>query len=188
LLRILFEFNSLELKLEGEKTIINNQNPSIELSIAVSNHSDTSLLCYNFFEVESVYGLSENSLCDGDGSAGMAIFIYDKNLKMKIPRTTIPDSVAYQAPDKLYRYLSESRKKFRNERIVLRTKQTSYIKKRIDLKDYELERGEYTLLLLYSSGKDILNEIDVEDLKDDEDAAKVFYGCAKSNKIKLIIN
>jgi len=57
----------------------------------------------------------------------------------------------------------------------------------VNLKNYHLEKGAYSLQVIYFAGKSISNMVDPRQILEDEEAydAKIYQGCARSNKVAL---
>jgi hypothetical protein len=179
----------LKLNVECKQVYTKTATSIIKLPIIMSNCSDRNILCYNVIGGDPLQGLSENLLCDSEGSAGFAVILFDKNSKMVRPEMSIPDSLHYQSLSVLNQYLEQARQKFREGRLAIRKGQCYKKELVIDLKDYKLERGKYKFQIVYRSGRGVLNEIDQIAVSEDEKnaAANTYFGCAKSNIIELIV-
>lgn len=134
----------------------------------------------------------EENFCNPDEAAAIAIFVYKKNGVSVLPvRPLIPDSLAYKPMTRasIDKAMDRSSRNFRhNSKLVSRDQSISFAKE-VNLKDYHLVPGTYTLQIIYFSGEFVTNYFDPIELAklQKESKSLIFQGCVKSNQVKLIV-
>ena len=179
----------LTIQIVNEQICIDKNNLAIELIVRGVNCSDHNLLLYNYNGRIYPGPLREDFICEGKGSAAFELVIYDESSEQMMPEISIPDSIEFQPLEKLKQGFEQGRKEFRKNRLVATPHQEFEVKKKINLKDYQLEKGKYSLMLIYFSGDQMTSMVDPKQINEDEQTygSRIFQGCAKSNKVALVV-
>jgi len=181
----------LELLISNKVIVLEENNRDIEILGSANNGTADNLILYDFNGVIYMIQEGEDFFCDGEGAAGFELFIYDEKSEQVIPDVYVPDSLDYtQIPTERFNSLMEqSRAKFISNTEVIKANQQIRFKKKVNLKNYHLEKGAYSLQVIYFAGKSISNMVDPRQILEDEEAydAKIYQGCARSNKVALIV-
>ncbi|MBI3218581.1 MAG: hypothetical protein HYZ44_03645 [Bacteroidetes bacterium] len=191
-LSIIDDTTCFDFKIQNENIYLNKDSREIVLNFSASNCSSKSLILYNINSVVLPPIIHEDEFCKEDVAAGLALYIYNESNEAIFPEMPIiPDSIDYKpmSKDNLESKLANSRIEFVRSTKIIKPKQKIDFSKTIKLHSYGLEKGTYYIRLIYFSGKYITNYVDQKYIAQNKTKyeANVFQGCAKSNKIKLII-
>lgn len=163
---------------------------ALDIWINVNNESDEDIVVYALRGegvMPAPFDLSE--FCDTkEAGTGIAFAIYSLDGKQRIRETQIID---YYGQKRVTKQLLDSallsvKTNFINSAMVLRKQETKLVLKRVSLKGFLLEPGSYYLQLVYYSGENISDVIDVDEVAK-KSKAKLYRGCTFSSKIPLII-
>jgi hypothetical protein len=63
------------------------------------------------------------------------------------------------------------------------------LRRTVGLKRFHLKKGTYSLMLIYFAGENISNLVDANQMETDRQkhSAKIYQGCARSNKVTLVV-
>jgi hypothetical protein len=167
-------------------------NTCSELSFRLSNPTEKDYILYDFDKLPYL-ATERDSLYHNNFIfiAGVHVFVYDLENKQIEATRYISDDIDYKpmTPDFIMLKLKESRKKFRNSRVIIRKGESFEFNHNIDFRDFELKPGVYYVKLIYFQGPNVTHQLDSSLIKEDEESynAKVYTGRFWSNKIKLVV-
>lgn len=182
--------DSLTLTISEGIICTSANNPGINFSISLENRFFQDYLAYNvgiFSEGSDI----DSYYCDGKGSAGNYIFLYDSNGKQQYTSISLGKSI-YDNPvtiEDVETIYDENKKLLIDTRIVIKSQSSFEMTKYFNLKRFDLKPGIYDLYVIYASGKflyDFLG-VDIINTHQQEFNAQLFQGCIKSNTVKLVV-
>jgi len=183
------EQSCLILKMKSDPILRGKE--SIELVFGVKNCSKHNLILYNFAEAIEADQFEEGFYCNPNITAGITLFIYDANSKMKWPDIKFSDSIAFHPKQEEWfvKSVNEARNKFHENMVLAEVGHEMELRRTIDLKPFHLKKGTYNLLLVYFAGENISNLVSIAQMEADQrkNNAKIYQGCARSNKVTLVI-
>ena len=180
--------DSIRFNIEKD-TVFLPQGSELQIQSSIFNNTGKTLIFYAFKYVDEGVGGLE-SYCDGDNTAGNAIII-ERDGRQVFPAIGF-EYIAGAKPvtkeDVIACHLS-GMQKFKDTKAVVQPHSLQKFELALNLKKYRFSSGHYDLYLVYYSGKNLGNMVDIETQMADEQkySGKVFSGYAISNKIKLIV-
>jgi hypothetical protein len=161
-----------------------------ELTVSIQTESKTekALLLYGFGNNIIRPWKKTSEFCDLNRlGAGIALFVYDSANKNRFATIYIPKELKYKPMPK---DTLESRNADLNTEYLKGTKvvqgfDSDFSDVKIDLKDFDLERGMYHLQIIYYSGRILEKAVGRSQIEKDRKNynAELYQGCAISNKI-----
>ncbi len=185
------EQKTLELKIVNSKIVVSKRKPNAVVTVYVRNNSVINLLMYNFMTAEGDYLSLLDDYMGGNCTSGMSFFILDEKDKGITPLDMFVDDILGPpiTIDTLRNVLNRISESFVRNTLLVHSHSEIKIDIELDFSDFELNKGEYKLFLLYYSGKNLYNVVPEKTVKSDEKKynAKEFRGWIKSNTVKLIV-
>jgi hypothetical protein len=164
---------------------------SIELVFSVKNCSKDKLILYNLAEPVEADQFEESFYCNPNITAGITLFIYDANSEMMWPDIEYADSIAVrpQLDDWFIKLANKARSEFHKNMRVANADHSIELKSTVGLKRFHLKKGTYSLMLIYFAGENISNLVSADQMNADQRKhnAKIYQGCARSNKVTLVV-
>ena len=182
------EQSCLTLKMKSDPVLRGKD--SIELVFSVKNCSKDKLILYNLAEAVEAEELDESDYCNPNITAGITLFIYDANSAVMWPDIVFADSIAYNPKqDWFIKSVNKARSEFHKNMRVANADQNIELKSTVGLKRFHLKKGTYSLMLIYFAGENISNLVSADQMNADQRKhnAKIYQGCARSNKITLVV-
>lgn len=177
--------DEIEFKILDERLyLVDSQ---ISINVQVTNNTDTSFLMFSF---ESLHeSLSKESYYANNNfnyPSGLAMFIHDKSGNRLEEQPLSNDYIDF---DDLREMKKKSNMAYVDRMLLLKANATVSIPVQMDLKYYSPKPGEYSVYLIYYSGKNLYNFVSEEQVRSDEKKynAKEFRGWLKSDTVKLIV-
>jgi hypothetical protein len=161
---------------------------SLLIPFTFSHNSEQDVIVFGLSGIPQRVPFDLKELCSPkDTGGGIAFAVYKPDGKRENYQVTISDDfdqrpVTREVLDSLFRVSNE---RFRKTKIILSKNDRVSFEKEILLEDFLLEPGEYFLQLVYYSGENILRIINLQEEK--KSGAKVFQGCAMSNKVRFVV-
>lgn len=168
-----------------------------EFTVELSSSANENFILYAFKRVHE--SLASDSLFYSEfpkgWSAGNAIFIQDESGLLNDLEIEVPlhedSSMAYKSfPDDFLEQLNaKTAIKYKQATEVLYSKSKKEIKLNGKLELFPLPKGKYKMYLIYYCGDDLVNFIEPEEIKNDEQKYKAteLRGWIKSNTVNLIV-
>ena len=164
---------------------------SIELVFSVKNCSKDNLILYNLAEAVEAEEFEESNYCNPNITAGITLFIYDANSEMMLPNIEFADSIAVRPhlDEWFTKLVNKARSEFHKNMRVANADQNIELKSTVGLKRFHLKKGTYSLMLIYFAGENISNLVSADQMDADQRKhnAKIYQGCARSNKITFVV-
>ena len=183
----------IQIKMENDSIQTSVSNPEVTISFRCENQSGTALLLYGIDAPVRLLPFKAEMWCDHERvSAGLALIIYNNQLKQKPPMHYIHSDKKLDpmSTERLDSLMKISKLNYYTTTKVLEAHETVNLKKTIKLHEYNLERGIYFLQLVYFSGKQVTTLVEMSQIDSDRKIhkAELYQGCAISNRISIIID
>ena len=187
--------DSLLLKIENqENLVINDSVKRVKISLTISNATNDNLLLFgsNYNEIAHAFRL-ESDYCSRNIGAGITGFIFDNDGNQMFSEFSVsPDNDTDYVPvssEDLDRAINDANSKLVNGKTIVESDNTIQVDKIYDLKNYDLESGQYKIHFIYHVGYRIRDQIDSIKISriENEFHVRLFQGCIKSNSINLIV-
>lgn len=177
--------DDIELRILNERLYLKEN--QILINVEVINNTDSTFLMFSF---ESLHeSLSKEAYYANDNlnyPSGHAMFIHDKEGKA-LKEHPLPDD--YVDFDDLKKMKKKSDNAYIDRMLLLKANESVKIPLQINLKYYRPDPGEYSVYLIYYSGKNLYNFVPEDTVKmyQEKYSAKEFRGWLKSDTVKLIV-
>lgn len=182
--------HTISIEIISDKILIQKSNPELIFSVKIHNTTNKGFLMYSFGSMEEAFA-EDSVYADDNNTAGNAIFIFDKQGNQIIPEISIGGEYHYNPVtlDTLQKVYERVREKSISNMVYLKPNSVVEINLEYMLTYYQLDKGEYEMYLMYYSGKNLANNVELAKLRGDEEKydAEVFKGWVKSNVVKLLV-
>jgi hypothetical protein len=186
-----FTSTAVSLQISGREESTN----SLCIAVTCTNRTDNRLLFYGLESNMIKPWKSEDEFCEsGRFGAGVAVFLYDANDLQKFEMVSMHEGIKGQQlfpRDTLDKRMKIWTQKFLAGTRVLGPQETVRFVLHINIEDFFLPHGDYSVRLIYYSG----SALDGITLSHDqvckdiaETNSKLFSGCIVSNKVKFKVN
>lgn len=180
--------DNVNLEIIKSEFIISQDDPLLEFDVRINGDTISNYLLYAFNTVLEESVLEEKDYCGGDVTAGNVVFITDTSYNRIYARISM---MGYKPVtlDTLEVVFQKEQQRFKEGKILLEQGMNQTSNWRFNLENFELEKGEYLLFVMYYQGSNLRNIVTPTMIQEDQEKhnASVFQGCIKSNVVKLIV-
>jgi hypothetical protein len=193
------ESGELKLQIDDAEIHINHEKGRIDepcvttctdIKFSLINASVNNFVLYNFNTRFFYAPRADSSFCEG-GTAERFILVYDKRGKQILAISAIvPGSIEEpKTNDQLNDFERSIEKVFVLAKQIAKSKNSISFKERINLRNFELNPGEYYLKMVYFQ-HNISRYVTKEERQaiEEEFDAEMYKGCLWSNQVKLIVD
>jgi hypothetical protein len=169
---------------------IKKSQTSVNIKVSLTNCSDEAIMLFDLLGDVTSSLLKEDIICGKKIHAGAELFLFkDSNTISPRPEDYESGNVDFNM-DTLMKLNNRFASMFRNNTKIIAPHKQLIFEWKTNLKDYLLPSGEYDFYIVYYAGERSIDFVDPDQiskqLKDNN--ARIFQGCIKSNKVRLIVN
>lgn len=182
--------NSISLKINEDSLRCVEPCNTTTITMTISNSSDEDILVYGLMKGgpgPAFYDLS--GLCDVKRTGtGMQFVLYRADGTQKMARFEISDRIGQRPVGKrmLDSTLHQMKVDFLKSAIILKKHEERTFIKQVPLHNFNLQNGLYYLQLCYYCGEKTAETLDLSEVR--RSGAKLFQGCANSERVPLVFN
>jgi len=180
--------DSLEFLIKNDTIRVRNKNNKILVNLEIRNKSISNVLFYAFCNIEEAIGTSDFFL--QNDLAASSNYCIEKEGNQILPDPHLFDN--YEGPiskEYILKRIQQLKYSYILNCLLVRKNDKENKILELDIKDFDLIKGQYKLYIIYSCGNRLTNFVSEKRQASDTDFfdARIFKGFLISNKVVLIV-